>query len=179
MFESSYNKKNKVPPETHIIWYRRPSTAACPAGGWGQRNLNSVRLGKNILYWADYRVAMAEQKFLYLHDNPNEPTKKGPLSFVLFESPFTWFSTVSRGHPSLVSLDTPHQHLEYLGGISQARLEDVLCQSSALSFRNMDRRLSPTAYTWSRGHCVHFGCMECPLLQEHGPKAVPHNIHLE
>jgi hypothetical protein len=29
---------------------------------------------------------------------------KGPLSFVLFESPFTSVSTVSRGHPSLVSL---------------------------------------------------------------------------
>jgi hypothetical protein len=33
-----------------------------------------------------------------------EPTKEGPLSFVLFESPFTSVSTVSRGHPSLVSL---------------------------------------------------------------------------
>jgi hypothetical protein len=111
---------------------------------------------------------------------------------------------------------------------------------STISFRNMDRRLSPTAYTWSRGHPVHFGCMKgpspsgtwiegcpprytpgveiivynmaacsdisfrnmyagclpqhtprvgvivytlaamkCPLLQEHGPKAVPHGVHLE
>ncbi len=35
------------------------------------------------------------------HDEPNKPTKKGPLSFVLFEAPFTSVSTVSRGHPSL------------------------------------------------------------------------------
>ncbi len=37
-------------------------------------------------------------------DKPNEPTKRRPLSFVLFESPFTSVSTVSRGYPSLVSL---------------------------------------------------------------------------
>ncbi len=37
---------------------------------------------------------------------PNEPTKVGPVSFVLFESPFTSVSTVSRSHPSLVSLIT-------------------------------------------------------------------------
>jgi hypothetical protein len=33
-----------------------------------------------------------------------ELTKEGPLSFVLFESPFTSVSTVSMGHPSPVSL---------------------------------------------------------------------------
>jgi hypothetical protein len=44
------------------------------------------------------------KKLLYRHDKPNEPTKKGPLSFVLVESPVISFSTVSRGHPSLVSL---------------------------------------------------------------------------
>ncbi len=32
---------------------------------------------------------------------PNEPTKEGPLSFVLLESPFTPVSSVSRGHPFL------------------------------------------------------------------------------
>ncbi len=65
-------------------------------GRWGQRNINGVlgrleqpRQNKNRLYW---------------HDNPNEPTKEGPLSFVLFESPLTSILTVSRGHPSLVSM---------------------------------------------------------------------------
>jgi hypothetical protein len=33
-----------------------------------------------------------------------KPTKKGPLSFVLFESPFTSVSAVVMAHPSLVSL---------------------------------------------------------------------------
>jgi hypothetical protein len=32
-------------------------------------------------------------------DKPNEPSKEGTLSFVLFESPFTSVSTVIRGHP--------------------------------------------------------------------------------
>jgi hypothetical protein len=43
---------------------------------------------------------------LYWHDKPNEPTKEGLLSCVLFESPFASISTVNRGHPSLVSLIT-------------------------------------------------------------------------
>ncbi len=39
-----------------------------------------------------------------LREELNEPTKEEPLSFVLFESPFASVSTVSKGHPSLVSL---------------------------------------------------------------------------
>jgi hypothetical protein len=41
---------------------------------------------------------------LYLHDKPKEPNKEGPLSYILFESPFISLSAVSRGYPSLVSL---------------------------------------------------------------------------
>jgi hypothetical protein len=58
----------------------------------------------NILYCELSRAVKAEQNLLYRHDKPNEPTKEGSLSFVLLESPFTSVSTVSRGHPSLVSL---------------------------------------------------------------------------
>jgi hypothetical protein len=47
------------------------------------------------------------KNLFYRHDEPNEPTKEGPLSFVLFESPFISVSTVSRGHPSLVFLVLP------------------------------------------------------------------------
>jgi hypothetical protein len=43
-----------------------------------------------------------DKNLLYRHDKPDEPTKEGPLSFVLFESPFTPVSTVSRGQPSLI-----------------------------------------------------------------------------
>jgi hypothetical protein len=46
------------------------------------------------------------KNLLYRHDKPNEPTKKGHLSFVLFESPFTSVSTVSRGHPSFSLIQT-------------------------------------------------------------------------
>jgi hypothetical protein len=41
---------------------------------------------------------------LYWQGKPNELTKEGTLSFVLFETSFTSVSTVCRGHPSLVSL---------------------------------------------------------------------------
>ncbi len=40
---------------------------------------------------------------MYQHTKPGEPTKQGHLLFVLFESPITSVSTVSRGHPTLVS----------------------------------------------------------------------------
>jgi hypothetical protein len=59
---------------------------------------------KIILYWADYsRVAKAGKNLLYRHNVLNEPTKEGPLSFVLYKTPFASVSTFSRGHPSLVS----------------------------------------------------------------------------
>ncbi len=59
-------------------------------------------IGLNASIW--FVLIYRPHPVLYRHDKPNEPTKKGPLSFVLFESPFTSVSTVSRGHHSLVSL---------------------------------------------------------------------------
>jgi hypothetical protein len=53
------------------------------------------------------------------NEKPNEPTKKGPISFVLYESPFTTVSKVSRGHPSLVSLLPAHHILA--GTVSDTR----------------------------------------------------------
>jgi hypothetical protein len=46
-----------------------------------------------------------DKYLLYWYEEPNEPTKEkeGPLSFVLFEFPFSSVLTVSRG-PSLVFL---------------------------------------------------------------------------
>jgi hypothetical protein len=76
-----------------------------PALGDGDKGIEIVYgEEKNILYCAE--AAKAEQKYpcMYWQGKPNEPTKEGPLSFVLFESPFTSVSTVSRGYPSLVSL---------------------------------------------------------------------------
>jgi hypothetical protein len=46
------------------------------------------------------RAAKAEKNLLYRHGKPNKP-RKGPLSLVLFESPFTSVSTV-RASPSTI-----------------------------------------------------------------------------
>jgi hypothetical protein len=63
-------------------------------------------VGKNILYWADQssqgriKVSCTGMET----GEPNEPTKEGPLSFVLFEVPFALVesvSTVSRDHRSV------------------------------------------------------------------------------
>jgi hypothetical protein len=45
-----------------------------------------------------------KKNLFYRQDKPNELTKEGPFSFVLFESPFTSVSTDSRSHSSLPSL---------------------------------------------------------------------------
>jgi hypothetical protein len=64
---------------------------------------------KNIFCIYQTRAPRQNKKLWYRQERPNDPTKKGYLSFVLFESPFapqfqptSMVSTVSRGHPSLV-----------------------------------------------------------------------------
>ncbi len=90
--------------QRHSLRDRRPSTTACPACWAKETN----ELKKYTVYCTGLtRAAKAGQKSLvpsYQHDTPNEATKEGPLSFALFESPFTSVSKVRRGHPSLVSL---------------------------------------------------------------------------
>ncbi len=78
-----------VRPENHVLTDRRPSTADCPAC-WAVGTEES-------------KYCTVRKKYKYRHDKPNKPTKKGPKSFVLCESPFTSVSKVSRGHPILVS----------------------------------------------------------------------------
>jgi hypothetical protein len=39
------------------------------------------------------------KNILYRHNKPNKPIKQGPLSVVLFESPFTSLSTSQKGQP--------------------------------------------------------------------------------
>ncbi len=55
--------------------------------------LEQPRQDKNLLYW---------------NDEPNEPIKEGPLSFVLFESPFASVSTVRRVHPQSTQSGNGH-----------------------------------------------------------------------
>jgi hypothetical protein len=56
---------------------------------------------KNTSYCSMGRLEQSRQdnNLLYRHEEPNEPTKEGLLSFVFFESPFASVSTFSRGHP--------------------------------------------------------------------------------
>ena len=62
---------------------------------------SEIVYGEEKKYFVLGRLEQPKQNknLLYRHDKPNEP-----LPFVLFESPFTSVSTVSRSHPSLVSL---------------------------------------------------------------------------
>jgi hypothetical protein len=73
------------------------------AGRWGLNKVNKCDVRKIVFCTGLTKAAKAEQK-MYRHDQPNEPTKEGLHSNVLQESPFASVSTVSRGHPSLVSL---------------------------------------------------------------------------
>jgi hypothetical protein len=88
-------------PETHT---KRQTTQHGCLGDGDKRIETEYSEEKNILILGWLEQPRQRKDFLYWHDKPNEPTKKGPLSFVLFESPYTSVSTVSRGHPSLVSL---------------------------------------------------------------------------
>ncbi len=115
------SKDEKGHIQRHILRDRRPSTATCPAcWAMGTKKLRKCTANKKIFCAGPFRAAKAEQNLLYRHDKPHEPTKKGPLSFVLFESPFTSVSTVSRGHPSLQSLWAYHHGFSCIGTICVA-----------------------------------------------------------
>jgi hypothetical protein len=96
----SYN----LSPETHTK--RQATQHGCLPGLLGDGD-NRIKIvygeEKNILYWDD-KSPRQNKNLVNLHGKPKKPTMEGLLSFVLFESPFTSVSTVSRGHPSLVSL---------------------------------------------------------------------------
>ncbi len=77
-------------------------------------NGNSVRWGKKYFVLGRIEQPRQDKNLLYQQDQPNEPTKERPLSFVLFESPFTPVPTVSRCHPSLVSLVHTMDKITYL-----------------------------------------------------------------
>ncbi len=99
---------NYVQPETHTK--RQAAQHGCLSSllGDGDKGIEIVYGGAEKKYFVPGRLEQPRQNrnLLYRHDKPYEPTKEGPLSFVLFESPFTSVLTVSRVHPSLVSLCT-------------------------------------------------------------------------
>jgi hypothetical protein len=61
---------------------------------------------KNIFVLGRLEQPRQKKNLLHWHDKPIKPIKEEPLSFVHFESPFTSVSTITWGHPSLVSLGT-------------------------------------------------------------------------
>ncbi len=117
---------------------------------------------KNVLYWADQisqnRIKisstgptspMNQPRRDPCHDKPNEPTKEGPLSFVLTGSPFTSVSTVSRGHPSLVSLLSQNLNV----GESLALVVRVPWAQTASQCSESEPRLPAVP---ARGNFLHF-----------------------
>jgi hypothetical protein len=90
--------------QRHILQDRRPSTAACPAcWAMGTKEVKKCTSTVRKKYFVLGRLEQPGQNknLLYRHDEPNKPTKEGPLSFVLCKYPFTSVSTVSMGHLSL------------------------------------------------------------------------------
>ncbi len=58
-----------------------------------------------FLYWAD--KSSQDKNLLYLHNEPNEPTKEGLLSFVLLESQFPQFQQSPGATPLCLSVSNP------------------------------------------------------------------------
>jgi hypothetical protein len=91
-------------PEAHTK--RQATQHGCLPGLLGDGD-NKIEIvygeEKNILYLAD-KSPRQNKNLVNRHGKPKKPTKEGLFSFVFFESPFTSVSTVSRSHPSLVSL---------------------------------------------------------------------------
>ncbi len=70
-------------------------------------NWNNVQWGKEYIVLGRLEPRQ-DKNILYRHDKPNEPTREGPLSFVLFESPFT--SVLTAEVTSLWFLWCVHSH---------------------------------------------------------------------
>jgi hypothetical protein len=54
---------------------------------------------KNILNWANYEWSRQNKNLFSLHDKPNKPNKKGPLSFVLSASNLPQFQQSAGANP--------------------------------------------------------------------------------
>jgi hypothetical protein len=88
--------------ETHT--YRQANPHGClPSllGDWDKGIVIVYGVRKKTFCTGSLEQQRQNKNIWYRHDKPKEPTKKGPLPFVLIECPFTSVSTVSRGHPSL------------------------------------------------------------------------------
>jgi hypothetical protein len=91
-------------PETHIM--RQATQHDCLPSLLGDGCQWSEIVHRRNKYFGLGRLEQSrlDKNLLYRHDEPHEPTKEGPLSYVLLKSPFASVLAVSRAHPSLVSL---------------------------------------------------------------------------
>jgi hypothetical protein len=94
-------KEDELEPETNTKRQATQHDCLPSLLGGGHKGIKIVREEKNS-FTGPTRAAKAEQKSLVPAPQAQEPNKEEPLSFVLFESPFTSVSTVSIGHHSLV-----------------------------------------------------------------------------
>ncbi len=93
-------------------------------------------VGKNIFCTEPTTAAKAGQKSLVTARQAQRANqgRHRPLSFVLFESPFTSVSTVSRNHPSLDSLFYPsHGQRRLKGVLNLPSIRVKLCLLAGLS----------------------------------------------
>jgi hypothetical protein len=102
-------------PETHTKRQATQHDCLSCLPGDGSKGIGTMYcLGNKFFLPGRLEQPWQNKNLFYQHDKPNKPTKEGPLLFVLFESPFTSVSTVSRGHPSLVSLPETIDQLFYV-----------------------------------------------------------------
>jgi hypothetical protein len=90
----------------------------------GTNELKLCTVRRKIFYTGPTRAGKAGQKSFVPASQAQrtEPTEEGRFSYVLFDSPFTSVSTVSRGHHSLVSLIVTIDHTY---SINNPCLQDV------------------------------------------------------
>ncbi len=72
------------------MWYGKTQRPT-PKSVEFQRNWNNIWWGKKYFLLGWLEQPRQDKNLLYRHDKPYEPTKEGPLSFVLFESPLPQF----------------------------------------------------------------------------------------
>ncbi len=129
-------------PETHTK--RQATQHGCLPSLLGDRDKGiEIMFGEQKkLYRAIWptRTSKGEQKSL-VPARQAQPTKKGPLSFVLFESPFTSVTTVSRGYPSLVPLAPA---IKASLGVIFTRTCQLLCTTTISQQQQTGQRQAPT-----------------------------------
>jgi hypothetical protein len=109
------------------------------------------------------RAAKAGQKSLVLAQQAQR-TKKVPLSIVLFESPFTSVSTVSMGHPSLISLGNTVKSSKQFPNPSACYF-NIEIKLSAWGLCRSVSNGRTIEYTVLILHLVYSFCLEClPIM---------------